>query len=71
MLLLGHKTSQQMYKYVQLAHVYFGGSPKFVGKWISTDEQELSVVNDGWVMVREDKENHRYLYKNKSVQQQQ
>ncbi|MGA3111226.1 MAG: hypothetical protein ABSE15_04245 [Candidatus Bathyarchaeia archaeon] len=63
MLLLGHKTNQQMYKYVQLAHVYFGGSPKYVCKWINTDEEEINAVNEGWILVREDKENHRYLYK--------
>ena len=63
MLLLGHKTNQQMFKYVQLSHVYFGGSPKYVSKWISTDQEEINAVNDGWVLVREDKENHRCLYK--------
>jgi hypothetical protein len=63
MLLLGHKTNQQMYKYVQLAHIYFGGSPKYVSKWITTDEEELKAINDGWMLVREDKESHRYLYK--------
>lgn len=63
MLLLGHKTNQQMYKYVQLAHVYFVGSPKYVSKWITSDEEELKAVNDGWLLVREDKENRRCLYK--------
>jgi hypothetical protein len=52
-----------MYKYVQLAQVYFGGSPKYVSKWIITNEEEINAVNDGWVLHREDKENHRYLYK--------
>ena len=63
MLLLGHKTNQQMYKYVQFAHVYCGGSPKYVSKWISTDEEEINAVNEGWILVREEKENRRYLYK--------
>jgi len=63
MLLLGHKTNQQMYKYVQLSHIYFGGSPKYVSKWIYNDEEELEAVNEGWILHREDKENNRYLYK--------
>jgi hypothetical protein len=63
MLLLGHKTNQQMYKFVQLAHIYFGVSPKYVSKWISTNEEEITAVNESWILVKEDKESHRYLYK--------
>jgi hypothetical protein len=43
--------------------VYFGGSPKYVSKWISTDEEEINAVNEGWILVRDEKENHPYLYK--------
>ena len=62
---LDTKPANRSYKYVQLAHVYFGGSPNSVSKWISTDEEEINAVNEGWQLVREDKENNRYLYKNK------
>jgi hypothetical protein len=68
MILLGHKTNQQMYKYVQLSHVYFGGSTKYVSKWISTDEEEINAVDEGWILVREDKEKRRYLYRSRLVQ---
>ena len=63
MLLLGDKTNRQMYKYSQLKPVYFCGSPKYVSKWIGSDEDEINAVNEGWILVREDKENHLYLYK--------
>ncbi len=43
--------------------VYFCGSPKYVSKWIGSDEDEINAVNEGWILVREDKENHLYLYK--------
>ncbi len=39
----------------------FGGSPKFISKWLYADEKELKAVNDGWQLVREEG-NHRYLY---------
>jgi hypothetical protein len=48
---------------LEVANLGFGGSPKYVSKWIFTDEEEMNAVNDGWVLHREDKENHRYLYK--------
>jgi len=39
--------------------LYCGDSPKYFIKWISTDEEEIKAINDGWVLVREDKENKR------------
>jgi hypothetical protein len=63
MLLLEDKTNRQMYKYVQLKPVYFCGQPKYVSKWIGSDEDKINAVNEGWILVREEKENYRYLYK--------
>ena len=54
-----------MYKYVQLSYVYFCGSPKYVSIGIGTNEDEINAVNEGWILVREDKENYLYLYKKK------
>ena len=45
MFLLGRKTNQQMYKYIQLSYVYFGGSPKYVSKLIGAEEDEINAVS--------------------------
>ncbi len=61
---LGTKQTSR-YKYVQLAHAYFGGSPKYVSKWISVNEEEINAVNEGRILLREEGKNYRYLYKKK------
>lgn len=48
----------KIYKLVQNnLCLYCGDSPKYFIQWISTDEEEINAINDGWVLVREDKEN--------------
>ena len=63
MTLLGHKSNQYLWKYVQLARIRFGGAPKYESRWIYTDEEEIKAHNEGYCLVREDKDNHRFLYK--------
>ena len=54
---------------LEVANLGFGGSPKYVSKWIFTDEEEMNAVNDGWCYIGKTKRTIDTSTKNKSVQQ--
>jgi hypothetical protein len=63
-------TNPNQVNYIFTNIVYFGGSPKYVSKWISTDEEEINAVNEGWILVREEKRIIAIFTRSKSVQRQ-
>jgi hypothetical protein len=40
MVLLGHTSTKYLWLYVQLAHIYFSGTPKYSSIWVTDREQE-------------------------------
>jgi hypothetical protein len=67
MILLGHTSCNHIYKYVQLAHTYFGGSPKYKHQWVETREDEGKLVDYGWELVRTDSRDGACLYRKLDV----
>jgi len=63
MILLGHKSTKYMWLYVQLAHVYFGGSKKYVSLWVTDREQETKAIEQGYDYVRTDPKDGASLYR--------
>ena len=54
MILLGHKSTKYLWLYVQLAHIYFGGTPKYTSIWVNNREEETKLADDGYMLVRTD-----------------
>ena len=63
MILLGHKSTKYIYKYVQLAAIYFGGEKKYISQWVTTREQETKIVEEGYELVRTDPKDGASLYR--------
>ena len=63
MILLGHKSTKYLWLYVQLAKIYFGGTPKYNHIWVNDREQEGKLVDEGYTLVRTDPRDGASLYK--------
>jgi hypothetical protein len=63
MILLGHKSTKYLWLYVQLAHIYFGGSPKYTSVWVNNREEETKLSDAGYTLVRTDPRDGSSLYR--------
>ncbi len=63
MILLGHKSTKYLWLYVQLAHIYFGGTPKYTSVWVNNREEETKLADDGYMLVRTDPKDGASLYR--------
>jgi hypothetical protein len=63
MILLGHKSTKYLWLYVQLAHIYFGGTPKYTSIWVNNREEETKLSDAGYTLVRTDPKDGSSLYR--------
>ena len=63
MILLGHKSTKYLWLYVQLAHIYFGGTPKYSSIWVHDREQESKIADEGYTYIRTDPKDGASLYR--------
>ena len=63
MTLLGHTSCKYIYKYVQLAKIYFGSTPKFKSTWVNDREEETKLIDDGYQFIRMDPKDGACLYR--------
>jgi integrase len=63
MILLGHKSTKYLWLYVQLAHIYFGGTPKYSSVWVNDREEETKLADAGYMPVRTDPRDGASLYR--------
>jgi integrase len=63
MILLGHKSTKYLWLYVQLAKIYFGGTPKYTSVWVNNREEETKLSDAGYTLVRTDPRDGASLYR--------
>ena len=63
MVLLGHKSTEYLWLYVQLAHIYFGGPKRYISLWVYDREQETKAIEQGFEYVRTDLKDGASLYR--------
>ena len=63
MILLGHKSTKYLWLYVQLAHISFGGTPKYSNVWVNDREEETKLADAGYMLVRTDPRDGASLYR--------
>jgi hypothetical protein len=63
MILLGHTSTKYLWLYVQLAHIYFGGTPKYSSIWVTDREQETKAADEGYTYIRTNPKDAASLYR--------
>ncbi|MGA2682876.1 MAG: hypothetical protein ABSF44_13870 [Candidatus Bathyarchaeia archaeon] len=63
MVLLGHTSGKYIYKYAQLAKIYFGGVKKYNSIWVNNREDEIKLSNEGYEFIRTDPRDGASMYR--------
>jgi hypothetical protein len=63
MVMHGHTSCKYIYKYAQLAKIYFGGVPKYKSVWVNDRDVETKLADEGYQLVRVDPKDGACLYR--------